>query len=47
MPLEEERLVFRHQEYLPDSLGLFKTKPEKNPTFLSEYELASSDPTHF
>lgn len=39
MPLEEEQLVFRHQEYLPDSLGLFKTKPKKTLHFYQNMNL--------
>jgi len=46
MLLEQKQLLFRHQECLPYSLDLFKTK-QKNPTFLSKYELALSDPTPF
>lgn len=33
MLLEQEQLLFRHQEYLPNSLDLFKTKPKIPSTF--------------
>lgn len=42
MVLEQEQLLFEHQEYLPDNFGLLKRKPKKLMYFYKNVNISSS-----